>query len=126
MVIASLLRAGYNPLIPAYTDNARYDIVLETMSGRFLRVQIKTGRWIESQGVINFPTCSSQYHRGRGAHDYREQADYFAVYAPEFDRIYWVPVADAGTRQCNLRLRPTSNGQAKGIRPAEMYERLPD
>jgi len=52
MVIASLLRAGYNPPIPAYTDNARYDIVLETRSGRFLRVQVKTGRWLEAQGVV--------------------------------------------------------------------------
>ena len=87
IILAALLRAGYNPLLPAFTDNQRYDFVLDMGDGRFLRVQAKTGRLLEAEGIIVFPTSSSQTHRGRGRQDYRGQADYFAVYCPDLDRI---------------------------------------
>jgi len=41
-IIARLLEAGYNVLIP-YGDNMRYDVVIEDADGQFWRVQSKTG-----------------------------------------------------------------------------------
>lgn len=125
MILAALLRAGYNPLLPAFTDNQRYDFVLDMGDGRFLRVQAKTGRLLEAEGIVVSPTSSSQAHRGRGRQDYRGQADYFAVYCPDLDRIYWVPVDDVGRRGCQLRVRPTANRQVKKVRLASSYEQPP-
>lgn len=125
MILAALLRSGYNPLLPAFTDNKRYDFVLDMEDGRFLRVQAKTGRLKRDGAVVAFPTASCQTHRGHGRQDYRGQADYFAVYCPELDRIYWVPVDDTASTECWLRLRDTENGQSARIRQASDYEQAP-
>ncbi len=108
-VVHHLVRAGYDVARPL-GDNARYDLILEA-ADRLLRVQVKTGR-LKASGAIFFPTCSSQAHRGRGRSSYRGQCELFAVYCPELDETYLVPVEGTGERECFLRVRPTGNGQA--------------
>jgi hypothetical protein len=117
-IIAALLRAGKVVLQP-FGDSQRYDIVIDK-GGTFLRVQCKTGRL--RGGFIEFPTCSSQAHRGKGTQSYRGQVELFGVYCRELDKVYFVPVADAPTRQARLRLRPAKNGQQKKVRLAPHYE----
>ena len=118
-VLAALLWAGYEPLVPAYTDSRRYDLVLD-LGDRFARVQVKTGRLVD--GAVVFPTSSSQAHRGRGRQSYRGQVDLFAVYCPHNERVYLVPAEECGAIMGTLRVEPPRNGQARGIRWACDYE----
>ena len=113
-----LMRAGYDVAQP-FGDNARYDLVIDD-GARLLRVQVKTGR-LGQDGGIAFPTCSSQVHRGRGRMTYHGQCDLFAVYCPELDQTYLVPVEVTGARSCTLRVEPPKNNQAAGVRWAADY-----
>ena len=117
-VVYHLVRAGYE-LAKPLGDNARYDLIIE-LDDRFLRVQVKTGR-LRADGAIVFPTCSSQAHRGRGTMTYRGQCELFAVFCPETDDTYLVPVDATGLRSCHLRVRAPENNQAHRIRWAADY-----
>ncbi len=70
-------------------------------------------------GSLCFHTCS---HTGNVPVDYRDQIDAFAVYSPELNRVYLVPVGDAPVRGCTLRLEAPRNGQRSGIRWASDHE----
>jgi hypothetical protein len=120
-IISCLLRAGKTVLKP-FGDNLRYDLVLEE-GDRFVRVQCKTGRL--RSGAVTFPTCSTYAHRGHGRRDYRGQADVFAVYCPETDRCYLVPVDGVGSTICVLRVEKSRNGQTKNVRLAADFELAP-
>lgn len=116
-VVYHLVRAGFE-LAKPLGDNARFDMIIEH-GARLLRVQVKTGRL--KDGAVQFPTCSSQIHRGRGRMTYHGQCELFAVYCPELDETYLVPVDGTGGRACNLRVRPTVNRQSRRIRWAADY-----
>ena len=122
-IITRLLRAGYVILTP-YGKNHRYDLVIEDGDGQFWRVQCKTGWMDEEQTVITFATASSYNHtaRQKGWRHYRGQADYFAVYIEQLDKVYFVPVDVVGVTQAMLRLTPTKNNQEKNVRWAKDYE----
>src|SRR5690349_539477 len=120
-IISRLLRTGKTVLKP-FGDNQRYDLVLDE-GDRFVRIQCKTGRL--RHGAIVFPTCSSYAHRGLGKRDYRGQADVFAVYCPDTDACYLVPVDATGMRACTLRVEKSRNGQAKNVRLAADFELAP-
>lgn len=121
IILARLLLAGKVVLQP-FGDSQRYDLVTEE-NGVFTRIQCKTGR--VRKGVVEFNTCSSHYHRGKGWKDYIGQADVFGVYVPELDRVYMVPVTAVPTQGAFLRLEPPKNGQTQGIRFAADYEFKP-
>jgi hypothetical protein len=101
-VLAALLQAGYVVLLP-FGDNQRYDLVIEE-GGTFRRVQVKTARRSRRSNAIDFDTCSSQCHRGKGKQDYRGQCDVFAAYLPDTGAVYLVPVDEVGQTGCSLRL----------------------
>lgn len=117
-VIAALLRAGKVVLQP-FGDSQRYDLVVDNR-GTFIRVQCKTARL--KKGCLAFPTCSSQSHRGRGKQDYRGQIEFFGVYCRELDKVYFVPVDEVPKTEAALRLKPSKNGQQKGVRLASQFE----
>jgi len=84
-------------------------------------VQCKTGRL--RQGVIRFSTRSVQSNMNRTvARDYTGDADLFVVYCADTERIYAVPVDEAAAGYMRLRLDPTLNNQARGIRWARDFE----
>ena len=120
-VLTRLLEAYGNVSIP-FGDNQRYDLLIDTGEG-FLRVQCKTGRLRD--GIVIFNACSSSYHHpSRGTkefynHVYRDQADVFAVYCPQTEDVYLVPVEDVGVSKGSIRVDPPANHQAKGIRWAK-------
>jgi hypothetical protein len=119
VVLAELIRRGYKVLLP-FGSNQRYDLVLDTGAG-FLRVQCKTGRL--RRGVIRFQARSIRTNTVRvECRDYRGQIDAFVVYCPETGRLYALPVDQATSSVASLRVAPTCNGQAKGIRWAADYE----
>jgi PD-(D/E)XK endonuclease len=118
-ILAELVRRGYQVLVP-FGTNQRYDLVLD-VSGRFVRAQCKTGRLRE--GVVRFSTRSIRSNtRETFFRDYAGEVELFLVYCPETNGIYAVPVDEAPSGYGYLRVEPTRNGQAEGIRWARDYE----
>lgn len=100
MVLATLLKLGKVVLTP-HGDNRRYDLVVDD-DGKFVRIQVKTGRL--KNGAVVAPTASTYAHRGGQRRGYIGQADLFAIYCPETDQVYLVPVADAPSAEIALRV----------------------
>ena len=127
MVLARLVQAGYQVLLP-FGENVRYDLVIDD-GGSLLRVQCKTGRL--RRGAISFPTCSSTYHhpKNKGVADchqgYVGQADLFGIYCSETGSVYLVPVGEVGRREGSLRVAPAKNNQVKKVRWAREFELQP-
>ena len=114
-IAAGLRLAGKRVYLPFFAADSRVDLVYEDGDG-FHRAQCKTSRLIGD--VIEFCTCSNTNHVRK---DYRSDVDVFGVYSPDLDEVFMVPVADVPARACRLRLRPTRNGQSKGVRWARDY-----
>jgi len=53
---------------------------------------------------------------------YRGDVEYFAVYSPDLDKVYLIPIDHVGTNQASLRLVPAKNNQQHGIRMTQDYE----
>jgi PD-(D/E)XK endonuclease len=122
-IITHLLQSSYVVLTP-YGKNHRYDLVIEDADGQFWCIQCKTG-WIDNEKtVISFATASSYNHtaRQKGWRHYRGQADYFAVYCEDLNKVHLVPVDAVGVTEAKLRLTPTKNKQEKNVRWAHDYE----
>ncbi|MBV9410836.1 MAG: hypothetical protein JO148_04530 [Acidimicrobiia bacterium] len=116
LAVASALRlAGKRVYLPFFAADSRVDLVFEDADG-FHRAQVKTS--LLRKDVIWFRACSftNKIHR-----DYRGEVDVIAVYSPELDEVFLVPVEEAPARGGHLRLTPTRNGQSKGVRWAKDY-----
>lgn len=113
----ALHRAGYAVLTAPFSDNLRYDCVVDTGT-QLLRVQIKTGR--TRDGCVRFNTASVAWWR-RTRRDYRGEVDVFVVWCPDTGGVYVVPVEHCGQCDARLRLTPPRNGQRAGVRWAADY-----
>jgi PD-(D/E)XK nuclease superfamily protein len=123
IIRAKLVEIGYSVFKP-FGDNLRYDLVIEDAEGQFWRIQCKTA-WMDKQkSVIKFATASSYNYtmKNKVWRHYRGQCEYFAVYCPETEKVYFVSVDEVGVTQTILRLAPTANNQEKGVRWAKDYE----
>lgn len=119
IIFTEFVKRGYRVLVP-FGSNHRYDFALD-LEDRFLRVQCKTGRI--RRGAVLFNARSVQVNTQRAyTRTYEGQIDLFAVYCPENDRVYAVPAEEATTTVGCLRIDPTANNQAKGVRWAADYE----
>jgi hypothetical protein len=121
-VIAALLTAGYEVLVAPYGENRRYDCVLD-LGDRFVRVQVKTARLVAGKSALVAATASlaglgTRRHRVA----YRGQVDVFALYSPDLDRVYLLPVDECPGAEVRLRLAPARNGQRARSRLASDYE----
>jgi hypothetical protein len=118
VALARFVAAGLTVSVP-FGEDSRYDLLVD--DGETIhRVQVKTGRL--RKGVVNFHTASMHYHRSGGStKDYRGSADFFAVFCPDNDVLYVVPVEDVGLHGASLRVEPAKNGQSSGVRLAERY-----
>jgi hypothetical protein len=114
MLTAHFLKLGFAVLKPV-TELSRYDLVIDRGNG-FETVQCKTGRL--KDGCVRFFSASSANNK---RHSYKGQVDLFGVYCPETDRCYLVPVDEAGSAECYLRVEPAKNNQVAKTRLAEAY-----
>jgi hypothetical protein len=115
-VLGALMRTGYTVLVP-FGGGLRYDMVFEDSSG-FHRVQCKTGRIVT--GAVEFAVAN--HNRAYERRNYVDDIDYFGVYCYELDTVYLVPVADLPSGSSGrLRVEPSKNNQAKGVRWASEY-----
>ena len=120
-VFCALHRAGLGVLTPPFSDNLRYDCIVDD-GERLSRVQVKTGR-LEG-GCIEFNACRTYWHR-RASYTYRGQIDFFGVWCGDLGRVYLVPVLECGVSLARLRVEPPRNGQRRGVRWASDYELRP-
>ncbi|MGH2947814.1 MAG: group I intron-associated PD-(D/E)XK endonuclease [Solirubrobacteraceae bacterium] len=118
-ILGEFVRRGYRVFVP-FGVNHRYDLLLD-LGDRFLRVQCKTGRL--RNGSVTFRTQSIRSNRrGVFRRGYDGEIDLFAVYCPELDRVYAVPIEVAPGAEGWLRVDPTVNNQSKRIRWAADFE----
>jgi hypothetical protein len=120
-IMFALRLEGYAILVP-FGENTRYDLVIDNGS-RLRRVQCKTGRFKNGCLLSNLQHLRASQESKVPRRDYEGQIDDFAVYCPELRAVYLIPIEDVPTRaQGSLRVAPTRNGQAKGVRLAAAYE----
>jgi hypothetical protein len=115
IVLAAILRAGKQVLLP-FNGAQRYDLVVDE-NGQFMRVQCKTA--VYEGGCVVFNSAGKRRDGTRVG--YLGDADLFGVYCPALDQVYLVPVGDVKQIEGRLRVTPTRNGQARGVRWASQY-----
>jgi PD-(D/E)XK endonuclease len=118
IVLPELVKLGHRVLVP-FGVNHRYDFAID-LGDRFLRLQCKTARLLGGRILFNAQSIRSNTQRVY-LRSYFGEIDYFAVYSPDIDRVYAVPVDEAGRCSGSLRVEPTANGQSKGVRWADDY-----
>lgn len=116
-VLAAYVQAGFTVLLP-FGGGAPYDLVVDT-GRRLLKVQVKTGRL--RGGCVLFPTMRFSGHKLRGKGYTRDDIDLFAVYCPDNDLTYAIPLGQLST-EGRLRCGNPRNNQGQKIRWAKNYE----
>jgi hypothetical protein len=106
-----------------FGENTRCDLIIDD-GVSLSRVQCKTGRL--RLGSIRFAVCSCYgHHRNpeESRRTYQGQIEFFAVYCPETQGVYLVPIEDVPLKTAaTLRVGPARNRQKRNIRPAADYE----
>ncbi len=94
--------------------------------GRFLRVQAKY-RALGSTGTLTIPfsTCWADRHGVHSVPIDRLSLDLFAIYCPDTGACYYVDPSLCEGGCIVLRVSPTRNRQAKGIRWAQDHVEIP-
>ena len=117
----ALSSRGYDVSVP-FGENTRYDLIVDR-GGALSRVQCKTGRLRD--GTVRFATASTYAHLPSPREmrrDYAGQIDEFAVYCPETQGIYLLPIEEIRTqRGAYLRIDPARNNQRNGVRLASRF-----
>lgn len=117
-VLNRLVQLGFEVLLP-WADHLGYDLAyFVTKEHRnfgffvhqeqhLVRLQVKTGRMTKDGTCFEFNTVSiSAGKRGNLKKGYTGKAEYFAIYVPEIDKIYAVPVEEAPkTTDMTLRFK---------------------
>ena len=117
-ILHALVASGRVVLMP-WGASQRYDFVIDEGDGRCTRVQCKSG--VYRHGCVYFRTASADRRRPMGD-PYIGQVDAFAVYCPELDASFLVPIQEIRARQvAALRIDTPANGQTTGIHRADPY-----
>jgi hypothetical protein len=120
-ITAALIRLDLVVLRPM-CEGGRYDLAIDA-GAKILRVQCK---WASRRGNVLTARCITSRHTPRGylrSTYSAEEIDAIAVYAPDTDRCYLIPVGETeGHVTLSLRLTPTRNNQAQRVRWAHDYE----
>jgi hypothetical protein len=123
-ITAMAIQLGLVVLRPL-CEGRRYDLAID-LEPELLRVQCKLARRLPGVLSIRLQTC--RYTPGgyvRTSYTPAE-VDAIAAYSPELHRGFLIPISEAsGRRSVHLRLDPTKNNQADGIKWARDYEFAP-
>lgn len=119
-VAVALIEAGYLVSQP-FGSGHKYDLIADE-GQKLFRVQCKTGR--VRNGVLIFNAYSIPGNKSKKC-GYKGMADLFAVLNPMNGKVFLIPVEEVGMNEVHLRLSPTGNSQAQGIRWAVKYELRP-
>jgi hypothetical protein len=116
-VLVALIEAGYTVLHP-FGDGCKYDLAIDD-GVTLKRVQCKTGRL--KNGCVAFNAYSVAGNSNGVRQAYTDFADLFAVYCPDNQQVYLVPVKDVGITEVQLRIEETRNRQQRRVRWARDY-----
>ncbi len=123
-ITAMAIQLGLVVLRPL-CEGRRYDLVID-LEPELLRVQCKLARPLPGVLSVHLQTsrCTpSGYVRTSYC---AAEVDAIAAYSPQLHRGFLVPISEAsGRRVLHLRLEPTKNNQAQGIKWARDYEFAP-
>lgn len=118
VVLAAYVRAGFLVSLP-FGGGAAYDLVVDT-GARLVRVQVKTGKFDSGCVLYNV-----RRHRGSRYNAFSryhaDELDVFAIWCPDNEQLYAVPVEHSLTVEGRLRLAETLNLQAKKIKWAHVF-----
>jgi hypothetical protein len=119
-ITAAAIELGLVVLRPL-CEGSRYDLMID-LEPELLRVQCKWARRLDGVLFVNLTT--SRHTPGgyiRTAYT-AAQVDAIAAYSAELGRSFLIPIEEVtGVRAIYLRLEPTRNNQARGIRWADEY-----
>ena len=122
---ARLAELGFKLLYPM-SEHLPFDLVAY-QDGLFYRVQVKY-RCRDKLGQISANLANSWADKN-GNHRRKMnkgEVDLVCIYCPETDKCYFLSKAQLGDRESViLRLTPSKNSQALGIRYAKDYEDIP-
>lgn len=104
-------------------DNQRFDLIIWQDSNDLKRVQCKLARKPVGEEYFVFPTSSVRVNsKGYVRTDYHGDVDFIAVWSPELDKCYLVPIEVCGEQARRLRL---TGSRYAGSLIASDYEILP-
>jgi hypothetical protein len=106
----------YRPL-----SDERYDLIFDVRP-KLLRVQCKWASRYDDVIVARLYSARRARDGLRRTFYSREEIDAFAVYCDDTKTCYFFDLDDIAQNEMRLRLGPTRNNQAKGIRWAKDYE----
>jgi hypothetical protein len=120
-IAAAAIRLGYVVLRPL-VEGSRYDLVID-LQPRLLRVQCKWAR--DVGGALNVTLKTSRCTpRGYVRTSYAaDEIDAVAAWSPSERTCFLIASHEAvGRRSLQLRVAPTLNGQATGVKWARDYD----
>jgi hypothetical protein len=121
---ADLCEKGYLVCLPL-SEHCPFDLVAYS-DYRFTRVQVKTRSLRSGTLSVRF---ESSYSDSRGVHMKKvdpKSVDVYCVYCPETDECYYFRLNDfIGKHTISLRVNKTRNGQARHVRWADDYRKVP-
>jgi hypothetical protein len=109
-------RRGYTVSLP-FGENAPYDLVVESPSGRLYRLQVRWASW--NNGVMNVSLRRSS----GGSNEPLDVSRIDAFVAWDGETAFVIPVFDMKGHRAGFSLRrePSKNGQKKGVTLASVY-----
>ena len=118
-----LFEQGFTICMPQ-TEHAPFDLVAYK-EGEFRRVQVKYRALGKSGALqVKFSTCWSDRRGTHTARIDKGEIDIFCVYCPDTDCCYYLD-PDKYRSNVSLRVEAPKNGQAKGVRFARDFRRIP-
>jgi PD-(D/E)XK endonuclease len=120
-VTSAAIQLGLTVLRPL-CEGRRYDLIID-LEPELLRVQCKLARRLEGVLSISLQTCRYT-PKGYVRTSYSAaEIDAVAIYSVDLRSCFLVPIREvSGRRAMSLRLDPTGNNQAQGIKWAQDYE----
>jgi len=117
----AVIQLGLTVLRPL-CEGQRYDLIVD-LEPALLRVQCKLARRVGGVLVVRTEMCRFTPN-GYVRKPYSPaEIDAIAAYSPELLRSFLIPMSGiTARREISLRLKPTRNNQAEGVRWARNYE----
>ena len=119
---ADLVSQGCVVLFPA-TEHAAFDLVAYK-AGVFQRVQVKYRSARAGVVGVQFRSIWADRHGTHMTPTDKAEVDILCIYCPETDECYYLRPSDY-QQSVTLRVRPSKNGQKKGVRLAAGFRRFP-
>ncbi|MCW3019810.1 MAG: hypothetical protein JWN10_2118 [Solirubrobacterales bacterium] len=120
-ITSMAIQLGLTVLRPM-SEGRRYDLAID-LEPELLRVQCKLARSLPGVLSVRLQTCRHTPHGYVRTSYSAAEVDAIAAYSPELHRGFLIPISEvSGRRAIHLRLNPTKNNQAQGIKWARDYE----